>query len=154
MARINLGEIFEIKTAKGFAYLHYFYLDNDKIPWLRVLPGMYKDRPDNVEELAATKEKYILRFMIGVAYHRKYVEKTGFFPADSFKKPQFMRSPESRGGDFLGWYIINTDTFFRNLFQELTSEQIQLSSWGIWSYPLLLDRLESNWSLEKWRYND
>ena len=154
MARINPGEIFEIKTSKGLAYLHYFHLDSNKISWLRVLPGLYTERPDNLEELAATKEKYIVQFMIGIAYHRKYVEKVGFYPVDSFEKPLLMRSPEWRKGEFLGWYIINTDTLYRNLFKELTSEQKQLSDWGIWSYPLLLDRLENNLSLESWVYND
>jgi hypothetical protein len=62
MAREKLGDIFEIDTPKGKAYLHYIYLDpNPKMGFhlLRVLPGLHKEKPENADALAELKEQFM-----------------------------------------------------------------------------------------------
>jgi hypothetical protein len=154
MARIKLGDIFEINTPKGKAYLHYVHLDDTKIAMLRVLQGLYQERPMNFDEIASAKERYLVKFPLGAAHYRKIVQRVGFYPADNFIKPQFMRSPETRRGELLGWYIVNTATYHRQLVEKLSPEQKQLSDWAGWNDTLLIERLVSDWSLDKWEFGN
>jgi len=50
----------------------------------------------------------------------------------------------------LGWHIIDTETWQRQLVKTLTPEQKQLSPWGIWNDTLLIENLVDDWELEKW----
>ena len=61
-----------------------------------------------------------------------------------------MRTEHIVRGEFLGWHIIDTDTWQRQLVKSLTREQKQLSPWGIWNDALLIENLVNDWSLEKW----
>jgi hypothetical protein len=151
MKKIKLGDIFEITTPKGYAYLHYV-CDDVKIgrTLLKVLQGLYLERPNNLEELANQKEKYLLFFPLKEAYKRGLIELVGFFRCDDFVKPKEMRSEHNVRGEFLGWHIIDTDTWQRHLVKNLDSEQKKLSDWASWNDTLLIKNLINNWSLESW----
>ncbi|ELM3645113.1 hypothetical protein [Flavobacterium psychrophilum] len=151
MKKIILGDIFEISTPKGYAYLHYV-CEDVKIgrTLLRVLQGLYLERPNNLEELSSQKERYLLFFPLKEAYKRGIVERVGFLQCDSFVKPQKMRSEHNVKGEFLGWHIIDTDTWHRDLVKNLNPEQQKLSDWGSWNDTLLIENLINNWSLESW----
>ena len=81
---------------------------------------------------------------------RKIVELVGFYPANGFKKPEYMRTEHNVRGEFLGWHIINTETWKRELVKSLSLEQKELSPWGVWNDTLLIERLVDNWSLKNW----
>lgn len=151
MKKIKIGDIFEITTPKGKAFLHYIYKD-DKVgrQLIRVLPGLYLQNPENFDKIAASKEQYMIFFPLSPAFKRKIIEKVGYYPADKFDKPKYMRSGHEIRGEFLGWHIIDTDTWKMQLVKELTSEQKQLSDWDTWNDTLLIERLINEWSLEKW----
>ncbi|TPD65422.1 adenylate/guanylate cyclase domain-containing protein [Flavobacterium microcysteis] len=150
MRRIKLGDIFEINTTKGKVYLHYIYKDKTIGNLIRVLPGLYSDRPANLLKLADSKESFMVFFTLSVAYKQKIVEHVGHYPADSFEKPKYMRTEHIVRGEFLGWHIIDTETWQRQLAKMLTLEQKKLSPWGIWNDILLIENLVNDWSLEKW----
>jgi hypothetical protein len=150
MKRIKTGDIFEIVTLKGKAYLHYIYKDETIGHLVRVLRGLYIERPAHFDELATSEERYMVFFPVSVACHRKIVEHVGHYPADDFEKPKYMREQHNVRGEFLGWNIIDTDTWQRQLVKQLSPEQIQFSSWGIWNDTLLIECLVNDWSLEKW----
>lgn len=150
MAKIKLGDIFEINTPKGKAYLHYIYKDKTIGEIIRVLPGLYSDRLDNFDELASLKERYMIFFPLFFASNRKIVEQVGYYPVDRYEKPQYMRTEFSVRGEFLGWHIVNTDTWQRQMVETLTPEQKKLSPWGVWNDTLLVENLVDDWSLEKW----
>ncbi|BDA78463.1 hypothetical protein LPTSP3_g13930 [Leptospira kobayashii] len=61
MAKIKIGDIFEINTSKGNAYLHYIYQDKSVGDLIRVLPGLYSDRPSNLSLVKTIQlnKKYI-----------------------------------------------------------------------------------------------
>ena len=68
MKKIKLGDIFKIDTLKGKAYLHYVYKEaRIGRTLLRVIQGLYIDRPDNLEEIANQKERYLLFFSLKTA---------------------------------------------------------------------------------------
>ncbi|MBC7487756.1 MAG: hypothetical protein H7282_13485 [Cytophagaceae bacterium] len=149
MMRIKLGDIFEINTVKGKAYLHYIYKDPTIGDLVRVLPGLHSERPANFNELAGSKEKYVIYFPLAAANKRKIVEKVGSY-LSKFEKPKYMRAYHSVRGEFLGWHIIDTDSWQRKLVKSLNSEQKQLSPWGVWNDTLLVENLITDWSLENW----
>jgi hypothetical protein len=150
MTNIKLGDIFEINTPKGKSYFHYIYHDKSLGDLIRVLPGLYSERPANFDKLAGSKEKYMIFFPLSAANRRRIVENMGHYPVDNFEQPQYMRSEHIVRGEFLGWHIINTKTWERQLVKTLTPEQKKLSPWGIWNDVLLIENLVDDWSLEKW----
>lgn len=151
MAKIKLGDLFEIETAKGTGYLQYGCLDGDGIEIVRVLAGPYSERPENLSEKVNEKEKYLVHFPLAAAYRRKLVCLVGNFPLPKdFVKPQFMRTTYVRQGEFLGWHIVNTETLHRQFVKELSASQKRLSPWGVWNDTLLKEKLEEGWSLENW----
>ncbi len=150
MGKIKIGDIFEIGTPKGKAYLHYIYKDDMTGDLVRVLSGLYAERPFEFDKLATEKEQYIISFPISTAKKQNIVDIVGYYPAINFKKPKYMRTEHNVRGEFLGWHIVNTETWKRELVKSLTDEQRKFSPWGIWNDTLLIENLVKGWSLEKW----
>jgi len=150
MAKIKIGDIFEINTPRGMAYLHYIHKDGVTGELIRVLQGLYSERPANFDELAASQERYIISFPLSAAAKQKIVESVGYYPASNFSKPKLMRTKHNVRGEFLGWYLVDTETWHRQLVKTLSVEQKKLSPWGIWNDTLLIENLVNDWSLENW----
>lgn len=150
MKRIKVGDIFEINTPKGKAYLHYIYKDQKIGDLIRILPGLYSERPISFDKLASSKEKFMVFFPLSAANKQKIVEHVSHYPANNFEKPKFMRNDHIIRGQFIGWHIINTETWERQLVKTLTPEQKKLSPWEVWNDTILIENLIDDWSLEKW----
>ena len=150
MAAIKLGDIFEIKTTKGYAYLHFIYKDKETGDLVRVLHGLHSKRPIDFNDLASHQEQFMVFFPLSFANKKNIVEFVGSYPADEFEKPKFMRIEHFVRGEFIGWHIINTDTWQRQLTQALSPEQKKLSPWGVWNDTLLIESLENDFSLATW----
>ena len=150
MKKIKLGDIYEISTAKGNAYLHYIYKDNDIGELIRVLKGIYVKRPNKIEEIIDSGERFMVFFPLSAAVKRKIVEYVGNFPIDKFSRPKYMRTEYNLKGEFIGWHIVETDTWQRQTVKKLKPEQKQYSPWGIWNETLLIEKLEADWSLDNW----
>ena len=89
-------------------------------------------------------------FPLSFANKKKILKLAGYYPINEFNKPKFMRTEYYIRGKFLGWHIVNTDTWERELTEVLTPEQKKLSPWGIWNDTLLIENLVNGWSLENW----
>jgi len=97
-----------------------------------------------------SKEQYSVFFPLSAANHRGIVKKVGYYPVNEFVKPKYMRTKHNVRGEFLGWHIVDTDTWHMQLVKTLTSEQKMFSPWGCWNDTLLIENLVNGWSLEKW----
>lgn len=150
MARVKLGNVFELKTSKGYAYLHFVYKDNQLGQLVRVLSGLYNQRPSSFCDLVLQNHQFVVFFPVSAAKKKELIEFVDDCPMDNFKKPKEMRTEHHIGGEFLGWDIVNTDTWKRKFTKKLSSRQRKLSPWGIWNDTLLIERLEKGWSLETW----
>ncbi|MGZ3777783.1 MAG: hypothetical protein ACXVI9_09375 [Mucilaginibacter sp.] len=151
MAKIELGDIFEIETAKGKAYFQCVKIDKSRGDLIKVFNKLYHERAEFIESVIKVKDNYFIGFPLGAAYRRKLIEKVGNISLpDDFELPKYMRSKHVIQGRFFGWHIINTSTWKRQLVEKLSEEQKQLSPWGIWNDTLLKESLESGWNLEKW----
>lgn len=151
MSKLKIGDLFELATPKGKAYLQFVYKEKTISELIRVLPGIFSSRPEDLDDLVKSKEMFLIFFPLNSAYKKKIVEFVENFPLPSgFEKPKFMRSKHIVKDEFLGWHIIDTDTWHRRLVKEISIEQKMLSPWGIWNDTLLIDRLIQGWSLENW----
>ena len=151
MARVKLGDIFEIKTSKGYAYFHYVYKDNQLGQLIKVLTKIYDQRPASFNDLITNNnECFLLFFPVSAALKNNIIEKADNYVVSNFKKPKQMRTEHHIKGEFLGWDIIDTDTWKRKFTKKLSRSQKKLSPWGIWNDTLLIERLEEGWNLENW----
>lgn len=150
MTKIKEGDIFEINTPAGLGYLHYIYKDSAIGELVRVLAGIYPERPSDFDKLTTSKERYMIFFPLSAAYKRKIIERVGNYPAEGFSMPKYMRTEHNVRGEFLGWHIVNTNNWHRQLVATLTPEQKKLSPWGIWNDTLLIEKLVDDWRLEQW----
>jgi hypothetical protein len=151
MGKTQIGDIFEIQTPAGKAYLHYIKKDPKAGRELvRILPGLYSERPSDFQQLASLEEQYLLFFPVSAAKRKRIIEWVGFYPADNIDMPKFMRDEFNVKGESLGWHIVDTQTWHRELVKDLTPEQRKLSDWASWNDTLLIKRLLEGWSLEKW----
>lgn len=150
MARINLGDVFKLKTEKGFAYFQFVFDDPETCQLIRVLPGLFLEQNDDIASLVNKEHVFFLRFAIKGALKRKSIEKVGNYPIPSFVKlPEFMRSVHKVGSEFLGWHITDIKTWKHNFVEKLTQNQRTLSPLGIWGDALLIERLAEGWTPEK-----
>jgi hypothetical protein len=151
MGKINIGDVYEIETKKGKAYFQYCYMDNSKIEQIKVFNEIYKERPSELDEIIKNKASYFIGFPLGAAYRKKIVEFVGnkALP-ESFVRPIIRRSVHKIRGEFLGWFIINSETLQRELVKELNDDQKKLSPDGVCNDTFLIERLENGWSLENW----
>ena len=67
-----------------------------------------------------------------------------------FALPKKFRDEHIVRGEFICWHIIDYESWQRESIVKLTEEQKQLSPWGTWNDTLLIERLEEEWTLEKW----
>ena len=151
MKKIELGDIFEINTPKGKAYLHYIALNVVGVEIIRVLPGLYEKEPKDLMVVATADERYMVAFPVAAAARKKIVNKVGHLSANKYKKPKYMRTKNCIGKDIKGWHIVDTDSMKRQFVEKLTPEQQKLSPWGHWNDTLLIENLVDNWSLKKWK---
>lgn len=152
MKKISIGDIFGIDTPKGKAYFQYVYQDETIGELIRILPGLYKQKPNNFTDLVKQNELFFLYFPLKSAYKRKIVKLVGnYLLSNNFRKPKLMRAKNvDQNGKFINWHVIDTDTWKREHVTELTEEYKQLSPWGVWNDTLLIERLSTGWTLDKW----
>jgi len=150
MTRISLGQIFEVETKLGKVYIHYVFKDSELGSLVRVLNGVHPKQPDNLTELVEQEHQFVVFIGLAAGNRQKMIRCVGNHPVGKFDKPSFMRTQHVIRGKLLGWHIVNTDTWQRQLVETLSIEQRRMSPWGVWSIPLLIENLEKGWSLETW----
>lgn len=149
MAKVELGDIFEINTNKGNAYFQCVKIDKLKWDIIKVFNQLFDERP-SLNIIVDIHDSYFVGFALGAAFKRKLVEKIGNVPLEPDSKlPEYMRSNHAVRGQHLGWHIIDTATWKRQLVEKPSEEQMRLSPWGIWNDTLLKEKLESGWNLSK-----
>jgi hypothetical protein len=149
LSKINLGDVFKIKTSEGFGYLHFVFLHKEK-EMVKIFCNS-KINDLNVSEFIVTSQDYFLIFFpVSAAFRKKIITKVGNVNTQNFAMPQYMRSVHTIRGAFLGWHIVDTTTLKLQLVKSLNAEQKKLSSWGTWNDTLLIEQLDIGWNLEMW----
>lgn len=151
MLKVELGDIFEIKTSKGNAYFQCVKLDKFKGDLIKVFNKLYNGRPSSIETVTNVTDFYFVGFVLSAAYKKRLVEKVGNIPLpNGFQLPQYMRDKHIVRGELLGWHIVEANTLKRQFVEKLSSEQKTYSPIGIYNDTLLREMLERGWNLENW----
>lgn len=148
--KIETGDIFQLKTGKGYIYLQCVLVPENRRQHVELIRVYYDVHPTPISIIPLIQESsyFYIRFTLHAAYNRKIVEKTGNLPLEpGFQPPRYFRTQNIFGE---GWQIVDSVTWKRQSFKELTDEQKKLSPWGGWNDTLIKERLDGGWRLENW----
>lgn len=143
----NIGDIVEIQTPRGFAYAQYTHRSPRMGDLIRVLPGVYEQRPSSFDDIVASKERYFVFYPLGAALTQKLVTPVGEaeVPEEIQKFPLMrMAGLPDREGKVRDWWLF--DGKQERPAGELTPELVHLSIAEVWGHPLLVDRITEDWS--------
>jgi hypothetical protein len=147
--QLKRGDVFEIRTDKGLAYVQYTHDHKDLGPLVRVLPGMFSSRPDNLKGLVVGPTRFVVFYPIVDAARRSLAQLIGSFPipnhADAFPLMKWVK-PKLDGT--LEWSLWDGRTHVRDGIRSLSHEEMDLPDVTIFNHDYLLERLVSDWS---WR---
>jgi hypothetical protein len=151
MKLVPIGEILEISTPKRFAYPHVAARGNDEgLDFVRVLPGVFPQRPSDFEALVDTRELCYLQLPIGPLVRMKYAVRAGNIIREFITRPESMREAQFGPEGLRGWHIIDTRTLKRTFVRTLSADQKKLSTYGIPTFDGLLAIIETGIPTEEW----
>ncbi len=151
--RLKLGDIFEIKTNRGYGYFQCVSTDKFKGELIKVFNLVFESKIKSVETLFSNvnDDDYYIGFPLKYAIKKKVVEYVDNVSlSNDFVLPRYTRSKHIIRGEFLGWHIKDNTTNIMTLVKELSKEQLKFSPDGIVNDTYLIDRLDENWKLEDW----
>jgi hypothetical protein len=73
MAQPKIGDIVEIKTARGLAYAQYINKHKMYGALLRLLNGLYERRPSDLGSLASSETRFVTFFPLAAAAKQRIV---------------------------------------------------------------------------------
>lgn len=148
MNKIKLGDVFFLKTSKGYVLMQFIFEDQRIGSLLRVFDVFFEDI-SKIDFNQPLNAKFDLFFPLKFMLKKKMIGKLDGinFKIDSL--PLKMKEPFIVRGEFKGWHIVNIDDWKRELRIDLSEEEEEYSEWGIWNLQLLLERLENDWTPKK-----
>jgi Regulator of ribonuclease activity B len=159
--RAKVGDVFEIKTPAGLAYVQYTHDDPGLGQLVRVLPGLYAKRPD-LKKLISERELYFVFYPVEYALRDGQVEVVSqdAVPAWAIPFPTMRRrGGDDRNGRTTSWLIGDGSRqstleeikqLVRVREEDLTLEQRRLSiAAEIWPHPILVKELARGWVPER-----
>lgn len=155
----KIGDIYEINVPSGLAYFQFTHESSVMGQLVRVLPGVYLNRPVDFGLLAVQKELYFIFLTLVHALRKKEVELVSNQPIPERVKPFPIMRKEAgreRGGKITGWVIghglrIYTVQEIQQAqhVRDLTPEQKKLSIASIWPASTLAAEIERGWLPER-----
>jgi hypothetical protein len=149
MTKLNIGDVIEIRTTKGFAYAQYTHKHKLFGALIRVYGRIHKEKLADVRELSKERSAFSCFFPLGAAVNRRIVSivANAMVPDELQSFPVFragMVNPKTRRVDV--WWLWDGDNEWK--VGDLNAEQRKLSIRGIWNDTLLMERIESGWRPE------
>jgi len=150
MKRAKTGDIIELKTSRGLAYLQYTH-EHIRPPQfgslIRALEGFYLERPQDLEALARTGTRFRTFFPLKQAVNRGYMETIGnaTIPPKYTPFPIFRNgTPDPETKKVSNWWLWDGEREWR--VGALNEEQMEYPILEIWNDTLLMERIESDWT--------
>jgi len=143
------GDVFEISTASGQAYLQFMQKNKLMGPAMRVLPGTYVDGNPDIGSLVRTAAGYWIFFPLAAALKAKILRPVGAFeiPSHAEKLPIFRSGVvDPATGRVENWWLWDGEN--SRMVGAITEEQRKLPIKSIWNDTLLVERIEQGWSPE------
>ena len=140
------GDIFQLKTPKGFAYIQYTHRDDEYGQLIRVLPGLFDVELSSFDKLSQKQALYFVFFPLSAAVSRGILTRMTNEPIpESAQSLPIMKRPGTRDSDgkVLSWWI--KDGKSEKKVEKLNDKQRRYSLAVIWNDTLLVDRICSGW---------
>jgi regulator of ribonuclease activity B len=154
-AELQVGDLCEVQTPAGLAYLQYTHDAKDSGQLVRVLPGLYTHRPGDLRALVDKAESYFVFFTLEYALRQKEFKIIANLPVPrSVHAIPLMRKAgiPDRSGRVGQWFIgpaltLSTVEGLKNALKvsELTHDQKRLSIETLWPPPVMISKLMEGW---------
>lgn len=149
MTKAKIGDIVEIKTAKGLVYAQFAQKHKQYGALLRVFGDFYNVRPNSFAGLVTNKPTFICFFPLNAALDRGIVSIVGnvALPPEAQSFPVFRAGVIDPSTRKVGvWWLWDGEKEWR--VGELNAEQRKFPIRGVWNDTLLIERIESGWTSE------
>lgn len=154
-----IGDIVEINTPAGLAYVQYTHEAGTNGELVRVLPGLYASRPSDFAALARQKELYFVFYIMNYALRAGQAEVVSNQPVPEWAKAHPLMRHAAAFDDFgavIRWRIVSAasqltpqELIRTPLHTELTPEQKKLSIREIWPHAAMVRELARGWTPER-----
>lgn len=147
--RAKLGDVLEVSTPRGLAYVQYAGKHPSYGAAIRVLPGFFQERPKDWSALLA-QEGYFVFYPVGIAVSQGIVEVAArlAIPPGRELPTVYRRSgyitPE---GKITAWLICDGEK--ETLRRELSPEERKLFIAAMWNHAFLVGRIVDEWHPEE-----
>ncbi len=144
--RPRIGDVVEIETPRGLAYAQYTHKHPMWGGLIRVLPGLYSERPADFAGLVEAEEQFSVFFPLGAAAARGIVKIVANAPVPARKRafPLFrdgVQSPTT--GRVETWWLWDGEREWR--IGRLRPEQRDFPIREVWNDTLLIERIVEGW---------
>ncbi len=155
----KIGDICEIKTPAGLAYVQYTHDGGTSGELVRVLPGLYENHVSDLASLARQKELYFVFYIMNYALRTGQAKVVSNQPVPEWAKAHPMMRHAAAFDDFrrvIRWRIISAASRLTleelrrtPLLTQLTPEQERLSILEIWPHIAMVKNLARRWTPER-----
>lgn len=150
----RVGDIVEVKTPKGLAYLQYTHDRKGMGELVRILPGLFAVRPADFAQLANQRDLYFVFYTLRHALKKRLVEVASHQPIPEWvRQYPLMRWPARSQSGIIGWKIFSAaDALTRELHQRtpvirtLSPQLEELSIHQLWPHPVMVSKLAGGWT--------
>jgi len=148
---IKIGDVFSIPLTNGLGFIQCVKeAPKTECEVLRVLPGIYSES-EEIQTIIEKKEIFFTQLAMKYALKKNMISFIGNFPVpNDTQVPRHYRTEHHIGTEFVCWHIVDSVTLKRESVKTLSPEQKKLSEWDFISIPDLVEKIESNWTPEKW----
>lgn len=151
--KLTIGDVYQLKTPKGWAYLQFIQKPIGTAPMFRVL-DVLASKPlsqEEIEQAVLSPERFTILLGILVAVRWKLAEYVCNIPLPDDYTPPRYRINDMR--DLTGkWHIIDQETNESRRVDTLSEKQKQFPLDVIPAPDLLAERIASGWTPKDW-YN-
>ena len=143
--RPQVGDVIEFRTPRGLAYAQYTHRHVEPPKYgclLRVLPGIYAERPTDFAFIVKRPHRFWVFFPLGAACARRIVTVVAreMIPAEVRAFPTFRSANREEGP----WFLWNGSQTWRVESLSEAERQLPINP-GVWNDTLLIERIANNW---------
>jgi hypothetical protein len=148
VARARIGDVLEMKTAKGLAYAQYTHQNPLMGGLIRILPGLFSKRPQSLAELVEERTKGVVFFPVKAAVKGRVFPVVANLPVPDHSAgfPLFRAAGPPNISGTISWWLWDGEREWE--IGKLTNEQRKLPIRVLWTDKMLIQRLESGWGPE------
>jgi hypothetical protein len=143
MAKIRIGDVYEVQTAGGKAYLTFANRHKEFGELVRVSPTFVSAYAKNLcVTLREDEDSYYVFYPLALAVKHELVTYREHCPSDHTAFPKMRIEVPQRLGDSL-WRVWDGES--SGQAAELSPALSRLSIQAIWNHAMLISKLESHW---------